>query len=113
MPQYIACPNSKLCDRSGFIPSNTFVRKECEFCGSKVRKLLKVDGFLPFGWTTHELAENICRNKALILAQEKVSSEVKTLVDISNSQKKKFIRSKTMQYENEFFEKIKVQYNLK
>lgn len=112
MPQYIACPNDARCARTGYVASKTANREDCEFCGAKVRKLLNVNGFLPTGWTTHEMAENICRSKALALAQNKVKIELNSMSAMSESQRKKYIRTNTIKYEREFLEKIKAYYKL-
>jgi len=116
MPQYIACPNAAICSRTGFIPSTSKGLHECKFCGRTVRSTLKLDGFLPYGWTTHEMAENVCHRDAKIQATTKVEHELTIYKahnsSMSNSQVKKFIREYTMKYEAEIFNELKAKYKL-
>ena len=116
MPQYIACPNAAICSRTGFVPSTAKGLHECNFCGRTVRSTLKLDGFLPYGWTTREMAENVCHREAKMQAATKVEHELaiyKTRnFGISNSQVKKFIREYTIKYETEIFNELKAKYKL-
>jgi hypothetical protein len=117
MPQYIACPNSANCGRTGFVGSPSGEVKECKFCGPLIRKTLKINGFLPYGWVTREVVESICSRDAKIAASTKAESELVQFKarnpGISNNQVKKFLREKTLKYEEEIFNDLKQQYNLK
>lgn len=117
MPQYIACPNSAICGRTGFIPSqNGREIHECKFCGPFVRKTLNINNFLAYGWTTREVVESICRHDAKVAAASKAYSETEQIKantkNISKSKAKKFCREQTLKYEEEIFNDLKQQYNL-
>jgi hypothetical protein len=116
MPQYIACPNAAICSRTGFVPSTVKRLQECNFCGRTVRSTLKLDGFLPYGWTTHEMAENVCYRESKMQAAVKVEHELARYKaqnsSMSNGQAKKFIREYTIKYEAEIFIELKAKYKL-
>jgi hypothetical protein len=116
MPQYIGCPNAEECGRTGYIPGNNHKIQECKFCGPIVRRNLHINGFLPYGWTTREMAVNICQHDAKIKAAQKAECELAIRKSqnpgMSNSQAKKFLRENTLKYEKEIFNDLKLQYKL-